>query len=317
MSEAVVVESGARLHMGFLDLGGTLGRRFGSIGMALDRPQTRLRLVRTDETCFEGPDRDRAANCHTAIMRHLGLTAHHKLSIVSAIPAHAGLGSGTQLALGVAAAVRRLHGIPADPFDDAGALNRGARSGIGIGLFAHGGFVVDGGRGARAAPPPMLTRIAVPKSWRILLLQDPRHSGLSGSDETAGFAALPPFSDALAGHLCRLVLLQVLPALIEDDLAQFGDAITRIQRLLGDHFAPAQGGRIASPAVAAALSLLAAEGATGLGQSSWGPTGFGFIRGAAAAERLADRVRRSPHGSDLQIEICRPRNCGATISDPA
>jgi predicted sugar kinase len=33
----------ARLHLGFLDLDGGLGRRFGSLGMALDGPSRGVR----------------------------------------------------------------------------------------------------------------------------------------------------------------------------------------------------------------------------------------------------------------------------------
>ncbi len=41
----VEVASCARLHLGFLDLNFSLGRRFGSIGMLLDGPVTRLSLA--------------------------------------------------------------------------------------------------------------------------------------------------------------------------------------------------------------------------------------------------------------------------------
>ena len=47
----------------------------------------------------------------------------------------------------VAAALRRLHDLPLDAPGDAVRLDRGTRSGVGIGLFEHGGLVVDGGHG--------------------------------------------------------------------------------------------------------------------------------------------------------------------------
>ena len=34
----VKVTANARLHLGFLDLNGDLGRKFGSIGLCLDQP---------------------------------------------------------------------------------------------------------------------------------------------------------------------------------------------------------------------------------------------------------------------------------------
>ena len=74
--------------------------------------------------------------------------------------------------------------------------------------------------------------------------------------------------------------------------------------MVGDYFAPAQGGRFSSPQVAAALGQLERHGGHGVGQSSWGPTGFAFAASADEAERLADRLRRSPEGRGLDIRVC-------------
>ncbi|MEW5964543.1 MAG: hypothetical protein AB1749_13380, partial [Pseudomonadota bacterium] len=57
---AVRVRAPARLHLGFLDLDGGLGRRFGSIGLAVDRPQTELVLGHAGSTSASGPDSARA-----------------------------------------------------------------------------------------------------------------------------------------------------------------------------------------------------------------------------------------------------------------
>lgn len=313
MPERVEVATTARLHMGFMDLNGGLGRRFGSIGLALDQPCTRLSLRRASADLVEGVERRRAESYLRAIAQRLDLRGGHDLRIAEAIPAHAGLGSGTQLALAVSAAVRRLHGFGLDPRADAAALDRGRRSGIGIGLFAEGGLVVDGGVGRADAPPPLLVRLAVPQDWRILLVLDPSGQGFSGPRELAAFGALPPMAEAEAGRLCRLVLMQALPAAAEDDLAGFGEAIEAVQALVGDYFAPAQGGRFGSPRVAAALSAMRAQGAVGIGQSSWGPTGFAFVRGDAAAEHIRRIV--TPIATGLDIAICRALNRGAAITE--
>lgn len=313
MQDSVEVGCSARLHLGFLDLAFTLGRRFGSIGLALDRPRTRVVLRRACADDVSGPESARAARCLDLMRRHLDLPGRHALHIRCAIPAHSGLGSGTQLALAIAAALRGLHGLTPDPAGDARVLGRGARSGIGIGLFASGGLVVDGGPGPDGAPPPILARMAVPEAWRVLVLLDRAREGLSGPQEKAAFAALPPMADAAAGLVCRLVLMQALPALAESDLPGFGGAVTRIQRIVGDHFAAAQGGRFTSPRVAAALETLEACGATGLGQSSWGPTGFAFVASAAEADRLSRELARAGRDESLDILVCRALNRGAEI----
>ena len=100
-------------------------------------------LKRPDAGSVQGAESPRAAAYLAAIAAHLGIRGGHALTVLSSIPAHAGLGSGTQLALGIAAALRRLHGLPANPGEDARVLGRGHRSGIGIFLFQQGGFVVS------------------------------------------------------------------------------------------------------------------------------------------------------------------------------
>jgi len=40
LSATIRVTAPARLHLGFLDLNGAIGRRFGSIGLAIDKPET-------------------------------------------------------------------------------------------------------------------------------------------------------------------------------------------------------------------------------------------------------------------------------------
>ena len=79
-----------------------------------------------------------------------------------------------------------------------------------------------------------------------MLILHPAAQGLHGAAETAAFRSLPPFPEARAAHLCRLVMMNLLPALVEADLFEFGRAVNELQRIVGDHFAPAQGGRFSS-----------------------------------------------------------------------
>jgi beta-ribofuranosylaminobenzene 5'-phosphate synthase len=311
---SAMVRCSARLHLGFFDLNGGLGRWFGSLGLSLDRPVTRLVARRAAATRVRGPEHERVMRYLTLMCERLGLSGHHDVEVRQAMPSHAGLGSGTQLALAVATALRRLHGCPDDPREDAALLGRGARSGIGIGLFDQGGLVIDGGKGRVAGPPPLLVRYAVPEAWRVLLVLDRDREGLSGSSERAAFASLPPMDSAVSGSICRLVLMQALPALAEQDLAGFGAAIAAIQGHVGDYFAPCQGGRFTSPLVGAALGRLAEAGATGIGQSSWGPTGFAFAASDAEARRLADVLAGSDAMRRLDLLVCRVLNHGASVS---
>lgn len=315
---SVTATVAARLHLGFLDLNGELGRRFGSFGLAISGFCTRVTVSRAAQLHVNGPDSDRARRYVEQLQEFLGLGGAHRVEIADAIPAHAGLGSGTQLALALAACIRRLHGLPLDVRRDAFQLGRGRRSGVGIGLFDDGGVVVDGGCGEGTEVAPILSRMPFPEAWRILLVLDRTRAGVHGDEEIAAFARLPPFAAANAARICRLVLMQALPALAEVDLGRFASAVKEIQDFLGAYFAPLQGGQpFASPDVGAALKLLEEEGALGIGQSSWGPTGFAFVPTQEAAERLVNLVRKHPRFQRLEIHTCNGLNRGAVVTPQA
>ena len=313
--DAVRVEVPARLHLGFLDMEGGLGRRFGSLGLTLDGLGTELTLVRGE------PDGDAAirTDCRARgyldrLCGALDLENRFSLRLGPTIPSHSGLGSGTQLALAVGAALSALTGRPLPPRRVASLLDRGARSGIGVGAFEQGGVILDGGKGALDEPPPVISRMALPDAWRMLLVFDDANRGLSGTAETVAFRDLPPFPADKAAYLCRLALMVGLPALAEGDALRFGAAVTELQSVVGDHFAPAQGGRFSSPDVADVLRWLPSVGATGVGQSSWGPTGFAIFGDAGSAERAAEDARaRWRLQASLRFVVCRGRNHGAVV----
>jgi beta-ribofuranosylaminobenzene 5'-phosphate synthase len=313
--ERVDVSAPARLHLGFIDLNGDLGRRFGSLGIALESPQTRVSLRRSETLAVDGPGAARARQHLKTLSDRFHRDEHLHLVVEAAIPEHVGLGSGTQLSIATGIAFCRLHGVDADLRLIAYLLSRGERSSIGIATFEQGGVVLDGGRGETKQPPPVLSRLPFPPPWRILLIFDNRQRGLHGAAEIEAFRRLPHFPAATAAHLCRLTLMAALPALAEQNLDRFGGAIAELQRVVGDHFAPVQGGRFTSPGVAEVLTWLESEGVSGVGQSSWGPTGFALIGSQADAERLRQQAeRRWPAQTGLSFAISSGRNRGGNVS---
>ncbi|MCO5064504.1 MAG: GHMP kinase [Rhizobiaceae bacterium] len=312
MTRSVTIRVPSRLHLGFLDPSGGTGRRFGSLGLPLSEPETVVTLSRSSETSVEGPEADRAAR-HLALMtHHLGIRGQHRLVIEDAIPRHAGLGSGTQIALAVAASLRTLHGLALDTDNDAMLLSRGARSGVGIASFADGGVIVDAGNDGSGRPPPVVARLPFPEDWRVLLILDRTSDGLHGDAELAAFRALPVFPQAGVDEIARLVLLGVLPALVNHDFSAFGEAVGAIQQRVGTHFAPAQGGIFTSSRVEAIAHRLASLGASGIGQSSWGPTGFAFAADAASAQSMIRELGSLPDG--VAVHGVSGRNRGAEIA---
>ena len=300
--------------MGFVDLHGGMGRRYGGLGLALEHLFTRIRLEPAPRVTAEGPDAARAARYATGLAEHFELPGGVRIEVEEAIPPHAGLGSGTQLALAVGAGMAALFGLDVRTVEIAAALKRGSRSGLGIGLFERGGFVVDGGAAGDGTPPPVIARLPFPAEWHVLLVFDRAREGVHGAAEIEAFTALPRFPGADAAELCRLVLMGALPGLVEADLDAFGDAVGRIQTRVGDHFAGAQGGRFMSPGVTRVLEWLGSHGLKGLGQSSWGPTGFAVCPNAPVANRLmAEAGRRFGRDPGLDFAVTRGRNAGARV----
>jgi beta-RFAP synthase len=307
----VLVRAPARLHMGFLDLSGSLGRRFGSVGLTLEGMGVLVRARRAEQVSAAGPQAQRALEYAKAFVARLGLQAGAHLLVQEALPEHVGLGSGTQLALAVGVALVRLYDLDLSVREIATVHERGQRSGIGIGAFETGGFLLDGGRGTGDAPPPTVARVEFPAAWRVVLIFDDQLQGLHGAHEMQAFRQLPAFPDGLAAHLCRLMLMQAIPALLEQDLEPFGRSIAELQRAVGDHFAPVQGGRFSSARVAQALGWLEAQGIACLGQSSWGPTGFAIVASEDHARRLAQAGRELYPG--LRFKVLAARNRGGEV----
>lgn len=295
---AVFVEAPARLHFGMLDLRGALGRRFGGIGAAVPNPSLLIEAARAPSLTAEGPSpaANRAVQFGRRVLAHHGIETGAHIRIHSAIPAHSGLGSGTQLALAVARALAELYDLPTDVDHLARVTGRAQRSAIGTWLFAHGGFVLEGGRRAGSKDPaPRLARFDMPAAWRCVVAVPPGKAGMSGTAETAAFAHLPPPPERSVMRVSHLVLMALLPALAEGDLRTFGHALTEIQCINGRWFAPAQGGAFSPGASAALIERMTEWGAPGVGQSSWGPAVYGIVESDAAAQELAAHVREAPN----------------------
>ena len=112
----------------------------------------------------------------------------------------------------------------------------------------------------------------------------------------SGLRAPAAVSRADAAHLCRLVLMQALPAARRTATSRASARRSRrcsassaiiSRRCRADS-------RFTSPDVARRARIISTrDGAHGIGQSSWGPTGFAFAASQEEAERLAARRARS------------------------
>jgi beta-ribofuranosylaminobenzene 5'-phosphate synthase len=307
----VRVEAPARLHMGMLDVAGGGTRRFGGLGVALRRPAAVVEASPSDDLTADGPDAERALAVARRSREALGLAGGARVRVLEAIPPHVGLGSGTKLSLAVTAALAALAGQTPGPRAIARAAGRGARSAVGLWTFVLGGLVVEGGvRPGVEQPAPLLARHPMPDEWRCVLAIPHAEPGLSGRAEEEAFGRLRPDAER-AALIAQLVLTSVLPGLAEGDLTEFGAALTRVQRLVGESFASVQGG-VFHPRAGALVDALLRLGAAGAGQSSWGPAVYGIVGDAQAGRDLARGMEAELAGGG-RVEVVRFDNRGARV----
>jgi beta-RFAP synthase len=136
-----------------------------------------------------------------------------------------------------------------------------------------------------------------PTSWRCVVAIPDAKPGISGEAEGTAFATLPEPAERDVERIAYLVLLGMLPALTEGNIAAFGAALSEVQEINGRWFARAQGGTFAPGPSTELVRCMRDWGAAGVGQSSWGPAVYGIVDGDAAADALARRVRESLGGT--------------------
>jgi beta-RFAP synthase len=331
----VTLRAPGRLHLGFLDPAGSLGRRFGSIGLVIDGIDTEVELsAATDDEVVAvnagaQAELERATHYLQLLREHTGCHAPLRLQLTRVLPPHAGFGSGTQLALAIGRVFVRWHGLDVGSLTLAQWLARGLRSGIGIAGFDQGGLLVDGGPGADGMPAPLLSRMPFPSAWRVIVVQDEHHRGLSGAQEKHAIATLPPLPQASSADICHQVLMRVLPGAATADFASFAAGINRVQQLLGAHFAPAQGGSAYTSAAVERLMQWLAHSSRNMvrddpalvngaaaGQSSWGPTGFAIVPSQACAEALVNALPAARLlEPSLTVSIVGGLNRGASMTE--
>lgn len=318
MSGELIVKTGSRLHFGMLAYGHPERRQFGGMGVMIDEPGFEIRARRA---------KSEKLNCQSWKPRVQKLLERLRsgdfgpipgplqLEIAKAPPAHAGFGSGTQLALAVARIVSVLG-------DEGGELKvselarracRGLRSAVGVHGFIHGGLVLESGHREGGPISPLASRTEFPKDWRFVLVRPKRGAGISGTEEAAGFAKLEPMSEQLSNRLCRIALMEILPAVSEQDFNDASQSIGRFGRLVGEYFAPVQGGVFADNKMEPLAAKLAKRGIHGVGQTSWGPTVFILCPDILAAFTLVEELRRGRELTGYEFEIASPLNRGVSV----
>jgi beta-RFAP synthase len=317
----LTLKTPSRLHLGLLDLNGSLNRIFGSIGVTIQKPGVVLEISEAEELLIQGDPTGRVEVLVKRFLHHYNLKEPVKVHLKERIPEHVGLGSGTQLSLAVAFGLAKFFQKDIPIQELARVMLRGYRSGIGIAAFTQGGFLVDGGHPLTpslpqrdVSPPPILFRHPFPENWIFLVVIPQVKKGLSGEKEQQAFERLLPVSSDQVGEVCRILVMQMLPALIEENLKVFGEALTQIQKLVGGYFETIQGGLFADKICEQLIEYMLSCGAAGAGQSSWGPAVYGLVEGNQQAQELSCKVEEFLRGKvKATLFLTHGQNTGAKV----
>lgn len=320
------VKTPSRLHITLIDLNGKLGRIDGGVGIALEEPSIVLEAELIDNGIkVEGDDSGRALEAAKRVLKAYNLKRGLHLRILQKYDEHVGLGFGTQLSLGTAFAITNLHGISVSPRRLAEIVGRGGTSGIGVAAFEFGGFIVDGGHtfgvnkqkqsflpssASKAPPPPVVSRLDFPEDWLAILVIPRARQRIHGSLEVELFSKYCPIPIDEVQALSHIILMKLLPSLVEKDIVEFGDAISKIQNVGFKKIEL----NLQSDEVKKIMKTMAEAGAYSVGLSSFGPALYAFVDSKKKASTIAKAAEDDVKEKGGRVLITKANNKGVELS---
>jgi beta-ribofuranosylaminobenzene 5'-phosphate synthase len=301
----IQITTPSRLHFSLIDLNASLGRVDGGVGLTLDRPSIKISAVKTNEGVFVTGGGEHSHRMKTAAEAVIPVGEGIHISVEELYPSHVGLGSGTQSALASGWIVNKMYDLDISVREIAIMIGRGGTSGIGVEAFEHGGFIVDGGhrfsdKGAfspsaasRVPPGPVLFREDFP-DWPVVIAI-PTLQGASSQREVDIFKENCPIPLSEVQAVSHIILMEMLPALVEEDIMSFGDSINRIQEV---GFKKREVD-LQREEVTQCIEIMRKSGAYGAGMSSFGPTVFCVADDPENVKKAVSEYLESTIGGDV------------------
>lgn len=315
----VQVSAPARLHLGDFDPFG-IGR-FGYAPMlAIDKPRTVVQTSKFASIQIDSGNGE-VKGYAEKIVKAFNLDGV-KISVISTPPRHSGFGSTTQLYLSIGKAITSLYDLKVESRDIIKIAGKTTVGGLYI--FQQGGFVLAGGLKVKQSDdkffekeepmiPPLILRLKFPKDWRFIVIVPKTNPSLHGESEDKTFKELrekkPPLK--LIHKAYFILSSKLIPSILDGNPRDFGDALTQLQSLAGRIYKPVQGSDF-NPLSQWIIPIIKRSGAQGFGQSSWGPTVYGFIEDEDRAKRIAKKIVVQVK-NQADIFIAKADNSGARM----
>lgn len=327
------IHAPSRLHLTLIDLHGRYDRIDGGVGLTLRQPQlviqakankTENRIIFEDNMKLSSSSQEdyiqKIQRAIEGMNNFLGIEDYYQFRVKQTYPPHSGLGSGTQLSLAVGKLILRLNQEDLEASEIAKIVGRGGTSGIGVGSFDQGGFIIDGGHSRKekhdflpsaastASPPPITARYPFPADWNIILVIPRVSRKVSGEDEVNIFQKYCPIPLKEVQELSHLLLMKMMPAVAENDLESFGWAVNHIQEIGFKKIEV----RLQNPLIPQLMQELRSSGAAGVGMSSFGPTVYAITD--TNSREIVKTAQEMLSGIGREIIITKAQNHGAKIS---
>ncbi len=327
----MIIKTPARIHITLMDLNGSYGRIDGGIGFSIQNPQFILESTQIDagvvvEFDDSITDEDAIDECNLKIKQayedicnHFDLDIGFKFKVHNAFSAHSGFGSGTQIALAAAKLITETVGIDKSSVELSTIVGRGGTSGIGTYGFEDGGFIADGGHSlieketflpssaSNACPPPLIARFDFPQEWDVLVAIPPYGLSIHDGEEIDLFKKFCPLPQREVEQLSHIVFMNLIPAMLERDIEEFGKCIDEIH-LRGFQKAELT---LYDERMHNLMHHLRDNGAYGVGMSSFGPTIYSIVDDNNRESVL--KATKEFLGEDAPIFITKGQNSGYVI----
>lgn len=284
-------------------------RRYISLGVGIDRPNNLIVIYPDKPFSIKGCRSIDVYPRIIPIVEEYGIK-NGLVYIQECIPKHVGLGSTTQLLLGVAHGLLLANNIDIEIIELAKKLELGTVSGVGTYVYMHGGFIVDSGKSNLDEFPSLMFRVDFPGNWRFLVAI-PRGRGLDEDVERYIFEHCDSGKLELVSQALMTLITKLIPSLINRDYHEFAQSLEELQTIVGEMFSSYQGG-VYSSTSQRIVSVMKNLGLKGIGQSSWGPTIYCVFEDHERAIQYQYKLRELI-GNDVDLFIAKPCNRGASV----
>jgi beta-ribofuranosylaminobenzene 5'-phosphate synthase len=332
------IVSPSRIHLGLIDLNGSIGRVDGGIGITLNHPnfvmegressdieiefdKNMLNNINNITNTNKNEIEKRIYDISKKILNYIREDGIY-LKIKNIIPQHSGLGSGTQMALSTGKLISIIYNKELDGKTLSTITGRGGTSGIGVNAFEKGGFIIDGGHtfgkgndkedfrpssaSKHVRTPPVLFRHDF--NWDVVLTI-PKGENIYGDKEVDIFKKYCPISLNETQRMCHLILMKMMPAVIENDLKSFGEVVNELQ-YIGFKKIEVE---LQKDIVKELLKALQNVSYSGL--SSFGPTIYSLCNGKEDIQKVVETSKEffDKNGIDGNIIITKGNNEGYNL----